>query len=275
MKNPKPTGSLKGTYTESFFRQHDNSFYNALAKAILHTCDHVKSSLDLGCGHGFLVEALRNAGVKSYGLEGSESAEAMWPEAFREFYTIKDLTHPECKLQITKTDLVCSFEVAEHIPANHATAFVNMLTLHKPKHVVFGAATSYQDLNKNPTHVNEQPFSYWIDRFTRTGYELELLKTIHLKELLFEGKRSEGIRWWYPKNAMVFVPEGSISNREKYDLELIKVNSDDLRWRIRSKNPVFNVMAERDYYEYLYIVESAISAAKSRLGGNVKNNTLA
>ena len=54
------------------------------------------SALDVGCGHGLLVEAWREAGVaRSFGLEGSPAAAAMWPEAFRdEFYKVQNLTLP-------------------------------------------------------------------------------------------------------------------------------------------------------------------------------------
>lgn len=269
MKNPELNESLNATYTESFFEQHDNSFYGVLAEAILKICGPtVKSALDVGCGHGFLVEAFRALNIQSYGLEGSESAEKMWPEKSRHFYVIKDLTQSGVASHTIKTDIVCTFEVAEHLPSECANSFINLLTHHLPRHIIFGAATPYQDLDKNPTHVNEQSFNYWIKMFSSHGYTLELLKTIQLKESLFEGKRTKGIRWWYPKNAMVFVPEGSNKYSKEHDLELARIESDKLQWRIRSKNPVFNLVADRDYYEYISIVESEISAAKTRIADN-------
>lgn len=267
MKNPNLENDLKNTYTESFFSQHDPTFYPELAKAILQVCgDGIQSSLDVGCGHGFLVEAMREQGVDSNGLEGSESARALWPEAYAHKYTVLDIEQAEGVEAIATTDLVTSFEVAEHITADSADKFVELVTARNPTYVVFGAATPYQDFGKNPTHVNEQPFQYWIDRFAKGGYELHLLKTVELKESLFERKRTHGVKWWYPKNAMVFVAAGTTQAEKDYDRHLVNINTDKLTWQIRSKNPVFNLMADRDHYEYLRIVDKGVRAALERLG---------
>ncbi|MBX2870009.1 MAG: class I SAM-dependent methyltransferase [Acidiferrobacterales bacterium] len=266
MKNPNLENNLKTTYTESFFSQHDPSFYPELAKAILQVCDgEIQSSLDVGCGHGFLVEALREQGVDAYGLEGSESARALWPESHTQKYTVMDIEGEQGAELVAVSQLVTSFEVAEHLSASSAAKFIQLVTTHKPRYIVFGAATPYQDLDKNPTHVNEQSFQYWIDRFAEGEYELHLLKTIQLKQDLFERKRTHGVKWWYPKNAMVFVPQGITQAESDYDQQLVQIKPDLLTWRVRSKNPVFNLMADRDYYEYLRIVERGIREASGRL----------
>jgi len=266
MKNPNLESDLKNTYTESFFSQHDPSFYPELAKAILCICDgDIQSSLDVGCGHGFLVEAMREQGVDAHGLEGSESAKSLWPESHSHKYTVMDIERGQSESALAFSQLVTSFEVAEHLSENAADKFVQLVTTHKPSYIVFGAATPFQDLDKNPTHVNEQSFQYWIDKFSNGGYELHLLKTIQLKQDLFERKRTHGVKWWYPKNAMVFVPQGNTRLEANYDQQLMKVNPGQLTWRIRSKNPIFNLMADRDYFEYLYIVERGIREAQGRL----------
>ncbi len=266
MKNPTLENQLKDTYTESFFSQHDNSFYLALARTILEVCgEETESVLDVGCGHGFLVEAFRHLGVPSNGIEGSESARKLWPEAHRESYLVRDLTSFTAFDEIPPTEMVCTFEVAEHLAEQYADHFVKILTHHRPANVVFGAATEFQDLDKNPTHVNEKSFQYWIRKFSNAGYQHHLVKTIQLKELLFERKRTDGIKWWYPKNSMVFVPEGEIGDQNIYDQAICKVNSAKLLWRVRSKNPVFNLMAERDYHEYISIIESEKCKATRRL----------
>ncbi len=266
MKNPNLENDLKNTYTESFFSQHDPSFYPELAKAILEVCEGgIQSSLDVGCGHGFLVEALREQGVDAHGLEGSESAKALWPQAHAHKYMVMDIERDATGNAIVATNLVTSFEVAEHLSASSADKFIQLVTTHSPSYIVFGAATPYQDLDKNPTHVNEQSFQYWIDKFSVGGYELHLLKTVQMKQALFERKRTHGVKWWYPKNAMVFVAEGSTLSEEGYDQQLVEIIPDQLTWRIRSKNPVFNLMADRDHYEYLRIVERGIREASERL----------
>ena len=88
-----------GVYDAAFFEQHraNADVYGPLVAAIAAAAGGLPdSALDVGCGHGLLVEAWREAGVaRSFGLEGSPAAAAMWPEAFRdEFYKVQNLTLP-------------------------------------------------------------------------------------------------------------------------------------------------------------------------------------
>ena len=54
--------------------------------------DDGASVVDVGCGHGLLVEAQRAMGRKSYCVEGSADAYDAWPHAYRdEFYRCRTL----------------------------------------------------------------------------------------------------------------------------------------------------------------------------------------
>merc|ERR1719253_949504 len=77
-------------YSKEFFLQHKKNahVYPALASSLeSHVMQKLKDSftvLDMGCGHGLLVEAWRNLGVlQSYCVEGSESASSMWPSEYK------------------------------------------------------------------------------------------------------------------------------------------------------------------------------------------------
>ena len=177
--------------------------------------DDGASVVDVGCGHGLLVEAHRAAGRSaSYCVEGSADAYDAWPHAYRdEFYSVQDFAVDGATLP--PTEIVTSFEVGEHLPP--ATAFVEMLTAHAPRLVFFGAATVRQDsqlvngkwVSMNPTHVNEQPFAYWVERFAAAGYALDAARAARLRVALFADpgyqKALQTCRaWWYAKNLLVF-----------------------------------------------------------------------
>lgn len=94
--NGKASGDLAQIYDKEFFRMHENNLpaFRELARLIdeVNGGLHGRSIVDVGCGHGFLVESLRERGYKeSYGLEGSSSAQGIWPRRFHSFYKIQDL----------------------------------------------------------------------------------------------------------------------------------------------------------------------------------------
>jgi hypothetical protein len=165
------------------------------------------SIVDVGCGNGLLVSALRETGQTAYCLEGSIEAKGMWPEPFLSYYHIVDLTSKAAMDVMPTTDYVCTFEVAEHLAPEYADHFVALLTKHKPKLVFFGAATEFQDRGQNPTHVNENSFAYWIAKFKEFGYALDLAKSATLRhQLLIDETLAKrfGRAWWWPKNMLVF-----------------------------------------------------------------------
>lgn len=256
MEVPRPDQNNNGDYGEEFFAQHAKvaGVYPLLAKhieAAIHFGNSqgnsngaqqqrqsqqqtptISSMVDVGCGHGLLVEAFRNNGGirESYGIEGSFSAKHMWPpEHAAQYYQIQDLTatttrttkatatatatSDDTSFAMPKTDLVTTFEVAEHLPPQSAADFVGLLTQHAPKAVVFGAATMDQDQGRNPTHVNENTFAYWMEHFRRHGYVPDMTATARFRHLLLTdpayAKNYAMSTWWYPKNTLIFVPLGN------------------------------------------------------------------
>ena len=232
----------EGEYTESFFQQHlkQSKAYPALVGVMsgvitellgmtLHP--HTTSVLDVGCGHGLLVEAWRNSAagiVNSYGVEGSDAAVSMWPSQYKDkYYRLVNLESEESsRQQITSTDFVTTFEVAEHIQPNKAAHFVELLTLYQPKLIFFGAATPMQDRGMNPSHVNEQPFEYWIHYFKDYGYHVDWASSAmaRMKLLSLQDRTEQQAiiqAWWYPKNLLIFAPN---SDRLRSHQALLKIS---------------------------------------------------
>lgn len=257
-------------YSEEFFLQHKKNahVYPALASSLgTFVVQKLKDSftvLDMGCGHGLLVEAWRNLGVsQSYCVEGSESASSMWPSEHKdEYYQILDLTKfDDSAGKIPKTDVVTSFEVAEHLPEESAMDFVRLLVLRNPGLVFFGAATVFQDRGMNPSHLNENTFTYWIEKFRQEDYIVDFASTAYLRHMMM---RNPGYvtAWWYPKNIFVFIPT---SRQQEVDLSLTQfppgnnvLDPDLLNWM-----PVD--MWNRDWTEFGTLFYKEQLEAKKRL----------
>jgi SAM-dependent methyltransferase len=152
--------------------------------------------IDVGCGTGALLEALRDAGCSCMGLEYSDAGLAICRSRgldVRKF----DVERSSLSHDLGTFDVAVSMEVAEHLPATCAEPFVELLTSLAPV-VVFTAATPGQG---GVDHVNLQPHLYWIDLFKSRGF--------HFQKDLSEEWRS---RWeaggdvvsFYHKNLMIY-----------------------------------------------------------------------
>lgn len=129
-----------------------------------------RTAIDVGCGSGLLMDALRRRGIDVHGIdastEGIRRARARGLSA-----DVLDLTS-DLPLPGAPYDLAVSCEVAEHLDARHAPRFVDRLVEAAP--VVFlTAAEPESGVGPGLHHVNEQPHSYWIDLLRARGYGLD------------------------------------------------------------------------------------------------------
>lgn len=122
------------------------------------------SVADVGCGGGNWLYAARALGATK--LAGFDLVpvpdEALAIE--RELITITDLTQPIENQG--RYDLAISTEVAEHVGAEHADAFIANLCGFSDI-VLFSAALPYQG---GIHHVNEQWIEYWNRKFRARDY---------------------------------------------------------------------------------------------------------
>jgi len=265
---PDKQDSLAKTYSLEFFKQHRAHLpaYQALAKLILSTIPNgtQRTFVDVGCGHGLLVECIRANGAReSHGVDGSASARGMWRPEFSDCYTVTDLGNPNAASVIPKTDIVTSFETAEHIAPANAATFVHNLTIHRPALIIFGAATPFQDLDRNPTHVNEQTFGYWIEQFHAAGYSVDIPTAVAMRNQMFANRSAFGGTWWYPKNLLVFFPSNTPPQQR---LVRSQLDPQKIYWFAQPpRNPMLNLVFERDKFEYLYLIEKYLRFAQHAL----------
>ena len=153
-----------------------------------------KTAIDVGCGTGALLAALRKSNCEASGLEYSRAGLAYCRNrglSVRRFNIGKDDLHGE------SYDLATSFEVAEHLPPWVANRYVDLLCKLSPV-IVMSAATPGQ---VGTDHVNEQPHSYWINKFESNHYSFDETSS---EELSRHWKISNVANFYYD-NVMVFL----------------------------------------------------------------------
>ena len=118
--------------------------------------------LDVGCGVGFLVEALRDRGVDALGLDISAWARDQWPRSLHSVCSmgsVIDELHGEF-------DMISCLEVLQELPGPMAEAAIANLCRHAPA-VLFSA--SPDDFGKG-THLTVETSSFWSKRFADQGF---------------------------------------------------------------------------------------------------------
>lgn len=154
-----------------------------------------KTVVDVGCGTGALLEALRDRGCEVFGFEYSKAG----LEYCRSRHLDVEVFDLESDvLRSDRTfDVAISVEVAEHLPERVADRYVDLLARLAPT-IVFTAAPPGQG---GIDHVNEQPPGYWIHKFQQRGLE-------HNRELSDKWRerwKADGdVETWYCQNLMVF-----------------------------------------------------------------------
>ena len=149
--------------------------------------------LDVGCGTAVYLAEFQKRGVIIQGLEGSEAAihtaliDPQWIQQ-------TDLRQPVVLDQ--KADLVICIEVAEHIDAVYADTVAGSL-VQAGQAILFSAAQPGQG---GIDHINEQPSSYWIEKFERHGATYDKASTDRIRHEFSE----RNCVWWLRDNALVF-----------------------------------------------------------------------
>ena len=151
-----------------------------------------RTVLDVGCGSGALLDALRRRGVEGTGLEYSQAGLARC-QARRLTVHRYDLTSGMVPALAAAYDVVVSFEVGEHLPETHADAFVALLT-GSTRCLAFSAATPGQG---GSDHVNEQPHEYWLEKFAARSFRCDVDETERWRRSWADAEAPRPLPWWF------------------------------------------------------------------------------
>jgi SAM-dependent methyltransferase len=190
------TASHDAIYDDAYYRKYIDEMScsaDAIVASIM-TAFHPKTVIDVGCGSGEIIGRFGEIGVKAIGLDYAEAALSICRK--RGLDVLKVDLEAEA-LPNLSADVVVSTEVAEHLPERCADKYVDFLCSVGTLGIVITAATPGQG---GTDHVNEQPYTYWIDKFGARG--------AHFENGLTEKFRSEwfasGVELSRAKNVLVF-----------------------------------------------------------------------
>ena len=178
-------------YDEQAFRSGGSA---EVVVPLLNDLLHPTSVLDVGCGIGaWLAEWERQGVADVTGLDGGY----VDPLALRIDPSRFTAANLEEGFDLGRRfDLVECIEVAEHLDASRADAFVASLCQHADT-VLFGAAIPGQG---GTHHVNEQWPSYWVPKFASRGYQVY----DPLRPQIWADQR---VQVWHRQNLLLFSRE--------------------------------------------------------------------
>jgi SAM-dependent methyltransferase len=183
-------------YTNGYPTQNDSEELRAIlkksAQTVIKRLGFVPSAvIDFGCNIGQWLRAFEDAGsILSVGIDHSKM-EAGFNEVvprgiFRPFDLASDVFH-----SCINAELVVCLEVAEHLPEQAADTLIETLCANADV-VLFSAAPPGQG---GLSHINEQPFDYWEEKFASRGYvaDISIRKDLPV-----------ALKWWYRNNMAIF-----------------------------------------------------------------------
>ena len=204
-------------YSNAFFEHISRTARRSAREIVPLVLELVRptSVIDVGCGLGTWLAEFQAHGVSDvWGVDG-DYVHARDLEIPVERFLARDLTRP---LRLDRRfDLVLSMEVAEHLPAEYADAFVASLASLGPV-ILFSAAIPRQD---GTHHVNGQWPEYWAARFKVRGFEvIDCLR----KQIW----NNENVEWWYAQNSFIYANSQAIETLLPLKKALAMTNSAQL-----------------------------------------------
>ena len=190
-------------YDDNYFFKGEDPVYDKSCQMIAESIVKVfspRSVIDVGCGPGVLLLALKEQGLVCRGLEYSSAALKVCRQKGL------DVTRFDLRREVLpedfKADVVVSTEVAEHLPEHCADHFVNILCAIADNVIITAAepATTYVG---DHTHLNEQPKEYWIGKFAIAGFKCDEDISTQFRT----DWKKRGIKGWFVQHLMVFRKE--------------------------------------------------------------------
>ena len=134
--------------------------------------------LDLGCGLGRYVRALRERGYNARGVDGIPGVAQKTAGVVLEV----DLAAPA--FFQTSADWALSFEVGEHIPDERAGFYLDNVAAAAARGIITSWAYPGQ---RGRNHINCQPADWVAEQFARRGWLVDMAKTDAARDIAGRG----------------------------------------------------------------------------------------
>lgn len=187
-------------YNSMVMRQfHDGAMVDAplVITPILDVFPSCRRILDVGSGSGAFSAELLRRGKLVIALERSAHGRSLAVKQHVDCREFDLLADPPAAVQET-FDLVLCFEVAEHMSPEIGDRLIHFIAGYRSP-VIFSAAHPGQG---GTGHVNEQPDTYWVDRFEKLGFRLDPGLTRRLRSEFSARSASS----WFCNNTFVVLP---------------------------------------------------------------------
>lgn len=147
-----------------------------------------QTALDIGCGPGIYVDALREHGIAATGIDTDDRVIGKAHLRQESLFENED-----------SAEIVICLEVAEHIPAEQADDVAASVAkaVEPGGTLIWSAAHPGQG---GVGHINCQPKDYWAERLTACGLQRDEEAEDHLREYSLSGYHMG----WFVQNCMVF-----------------------------------------------------------------------
>lgn len=181
-------------YDERYYKRHQAGSYQSALQILrfVHSITHFQTMVDYGCGIGTWGNAARSLGTKEYLGIDQHAFDVGYMLISESEYLQGNLQHP-IRLR-SSYDLAVCVEVAEHISKDFADALVDNVCQNSEV-VLFSAALTYQG---GTGHINEQPCTYWIEKFRSKGY----MPVDCIRPAFWD---NEQIEIWYRNNCILYM----------------------------------------------------------------------
>lgn len=143
--------------------------------------------LDIGCGPGTYVQALRNINVETSGLDIDDRVHGKEHLKYQSLFDITD----------EKADTVICMEVAEHIESEREDEVVEKVVSTVQKNLVWTAAAIGQG---GIGHINCKNKEDWAEKITKAG----LVRNLEKEKQLVEYARQGYHMGWFVNNILYF-----------------------------------------------------------------------
>jgi GT2 family glycosyltransferase/SAM-dependent methyltransferase len=140
---------------------HWAEFFGKIADELVRTF-RPRRVFDAGCALGFLVEALWDRGVNTYGRDISKYAIANTRSDIRPFCSVGSLAEPI----EGPFDLITCIEVLEHMTEEESEIAIANMTAASDRIVFSSSPTDLVEA----THINVKPPIYWIEAFASHNF---------------------------------------------------------------------------------------------------------